>query len=123
MIELIKILPVWFFGGGRIFCENTLDNRQRIEILTRSMNERVRNRWKRIENVIGINVHNQYSSGCINCRKNGVDRIWIDLETLGKEERQKGMNTVKSKHSIEDIKKNKVSAIKVRFDGENKSLE
>lgn len=37
--------------------------------------------------------------------KYGVDRIWIDLETLGKEERQKGMNTVKSKHSIEDIKK------------------
>ncbi len=37
--------------------------------------------------------------------KYGVDRIWIDLETLGKEERQKGMNTVKSKHSIEDIKR------------------
>lgn len=36
--------------------------------------------------------------------KYGVGRIWIDLETLGKEERQKGMNTVKSKHSIEDIK-------------------
>lgn len=33
----------------------------------------------------------------------GVDRIWIDLETLGKEERQAGMNTVKSKHSILDI--------------------
>lgn len=37
--------------------------------------------------------------------KNGVNRIWIDLETLGKEERQKGMNTVKSKHTIDDIKK------------------
>lgn len=36
--------------------------------------------------------------------KYGVDRIWIDLETLGKEERQKGMNTVKSKHSVEDVK-------------------
>lgn len=36
--------------------------------------------------------------------KYGVDRIWIDLETLGKEERQKGMNTVKSKHTIGDIK-------------------
>lgn len=36
--------------------------------------------------------------------KYGVDRIWIDLETLGKEERQKGMNTVKSHHSINDIK-------------------
>ena len=36
--------------------------------------------------------------------KYGVDRIWIDLETLGKEERQKGMNSVKSKHKIEDIK-------------------
>ena len=37
--------------------------------------------------------------------KNGVERIWIDLETIGKEERQKGMNTVKSQHCIEDIKK------------------
>lgn len=38
-------------------------------------------------------------------QKAGVDRIWIDLETIGKEERQSGMNTVKSKHSIEDIKR------------------
>lgn len=37
-------------------------------------------------------------------QKYGVDRIWIDLETLGKEERQKNMNTVKSRHSVEDIK-------------------
>lgn len=35
--------------------------------------------------------------------KNGVQRIWIDLETLGKEERQKNMNTVKSHHCIHDI--------------------
>lgn len=33
----------------------------------------------------------------------GVDRIWIDLETLGKAERQKGLNSVKSNHSISDI--------------------
>ena len=38
-------------------------------------------------------------------QKYGVDRIWVDLETLGKEERQKHMNTVKSKHTVEDIKK------------------
>lgn len=37
--------------------------------------------------------------------KYGVNRIWVDLETLGKEERQKGMNTVKSEHKIEDIYK------------------
>ena len=37
--------------------------------------------------------------------KYGVDRIWIDLETLGKEERQKGMNTVKSQHTVEDIRR------------------
>lgn len=36
--------------------------------------------------------------------KNGVQRIWIDLETFGKEERQKDMNSVKSHHSIHDIK-------------------
>lgn len=33
----------------------------------------------------------------------GVDRIWIDLETLGKEDRQRNMNTVKSNHTIADI--------------------
>ena len=35
--------------------------------------------------------------------KNGVDRIMIDLETLGKEERQKNMNTVKSHHTIKNV--------------------
>ena len=33
----------------------------------------------------------------------GVDRIWIDLEVNGKEERQKNLDTVKSKHQISDI--------------------
>ncbi len=37
-------------------------------------------------------------------QKYGVDRIWIDLETLDKEKRQGGKDTVKSHHSIEDIK-------------------
>lgn len=37
--------------------------------------------------------------------KYGVDRIWVDLESLGKEERQKGMNSVKSKHTIDDIRR------------------
>lgn len=37
-------------------------------------------------------------------QKYGVDRIWIDLETLGKEERQPGLDTVKSHHLASDIK-------------------
>jgi len=37
--------------------------------------------------------------------KYGVDRIWIDLETLGKEDRQAGINSVKSNHQISDIRK------------------
>ena len=37
-------------------------------------------------------------------QKYGVDRIWIDLEYKGKEERQKGLNSVKSKHTVQDIK-------------------
>jgi 2-keto-3-deoxy-L-rhamnonate aldolase RhmA len=37
--------------------------------------------------------------------KAGVDRIWIDLETLGKEERQKNFDTVKSHHTVNDIKR------------------
>ena len=35
--------------------------------------------------------------------KYGVQRIWIDLETLGKAERQKNIDSVKSHHSIHDI--------------------
>lgn len=35
--------------------------------------------------------------------KYGVDRVWIDLETRGKEKRQKNMNTVKSHHNVADI--------------------
>ena len=33
----------------------------------------------------------------------GVDRIWVDLERIGKRQRQGGMNTVQSDHVIEDI--------------------
>ncbi len=35
----------------------------------------------------------------------GVDRIWVDLEYKGKEQRQMGMNTVKSNHTVEDVKR------------------
>lgn len=38
-------------------------------------------------------------------QKYGVDRIWIDLETVGKEARQPNMDTVKSFHSVSDIAK------------------
>ena len=33
----------------------------------------------------------------------GVDRIFVDLETVGKAERQGGMDTVQSKHTVEDV--------------------
>ena len=35
----------------------------------------------------------------------GVDRIFIDMEVLGKAERQGGMDTVQSHHTPEDIAK------------------
>lgn len=37
--------------------------------------------------------------------RNGVDRIFIDLETRGKEERQGHIDSVKSHHSLHDIDK------------------
>lgn len=33
----------------------------------------------------------------------GVDRIFVDMEFIGKDARQKGLDTVKSHHSIQDI--------------------
>lgn len=33
----------------------------------------------------------------------GVNRVWVDMEYIGKEIRQAGMNTVKSHHTVEDV--------------------
>lgn len=56
----------------------------------------------------------------------GVDRIWIDLEKIGKSERQPG-DTVKSNHSIEDIAKIrkviKKSSLQVRINPINKNSD
>ena len=38
-------------------------------------------------------------------QENGVDRIFVDMEHIGKEERQAGMNTVKMFHTVEDVKR------------------
>ena len=35
----------------------------------------------------------------------GVDRIFLDLETIGKSDRQRGMDTVQSSHTIADIQR------------------
>lgn len=35
----------------------------------------------------------------------GVDRIFVDMEYLGKEERQPNMNTVKNRHTVEDVRR------------------
>ncbi len=45
----------------------------------------------------------------------GVDRIFIDLETLGKEERQHNMDTVKSFHCTSDIGKVKTVLTKAEL--------
>ena len=35
----------------------------------------------------------------------GVDRIFVDMEYIGKSDRQGGMDTVQSHHTVDDIKK------------------
>lgn len=37
-------------------------------------------------------------------QKAGVDRIWVDMEYIGKDQRQGGMDTVKNHHTVEDVK-------------------
>lgn len=36
---------------------------------------------------------------------NGVDRIFVDMEYIGKADRQGGMDTVQSRHTIEDVRR------------------
>ncbi len=35
----------------------------------------------------------------------GVDRIFVDMEYIGKDKRQKGLNTVQNHHTVDDVKK------------------
>ena len=39
----------------------------------------------------------------VDAQEAGIDRIFYDLEYIGKAERQRGRNTVKSMNSIDDI--------------------
>ena len=50
-----------------------------------------------------IYITNQPTVALI-AEQNGVDRIMVDLEVLGKEERQKNLNSVKSHHTVADIR-------------------
>lgn len=38
-------------------------------------------------------------------QKYGVDRVWVDLETIGKGDRQKNMDSVQSHHTVDDIRR------------------
>ena len=47
-------------------------------------------------------ITNRPDIACI-AEKTGVDRIFVDMEYIGKAERQRGLDTVKSRHTAEDI--------------------
>ncbi len=57
--------------------------------------------------------------------KHGIDRVFIDLETLGKEERQKNQDSVKSHHTVADVrnisKQLSVSELLVRVNSWNET--
>lgn len=42
--------------------------------------------------------------GAVACERAGVDRIFIDMEYIGKDKRQGGLDTVKNHHTVEDVK-------------------
>ncbi len=42
----------------------------------------------------------------------GVDRIFVDMDNIGKSERQGGMDSVQNHHTVEDVKKHSHCFIK-----------
>ena len=52
----------------------------------------------------------------------GVDRIFVDMEYIGKSDRQGGMDTVQSFHTVEDVKRIR-KAIKKSFEKFKKILD
>lgn len=59
-------------------------------------------------------ITNKIEIACI-AEKNSVDRIFIDLETIGKEKRQGHIDSVKSQHSISDVSKIKNAISKAQL--------
>ena len=51
----------------------------------------------------------------------GVDRIFVDMEYIGKYERQGGMDTVQNHHTVTDVKKRQKSTGQVSAFGQSES--
>lgn len=49
-------------------------------------------------------ITNNPITACI-AQNAGVDRIWVDMEYIGKDQRQGGMDTVKNHHTVEDVRR------------------
>lgn len=47
-------------------------------------------------------ITNRPEIACI-AQESGVDRIFVDMEYIGKSDRQGGMNTVQCRHTVEDV--------------------
>ena len=83
---------LYIIGRCEVRNVSIIDNRLFVEL--------ARNRR---EQLTVFNITNRPEVAMI-AEKYGVDRIWVDLEVLGKEDRQMNMNTVKSHHTVEDIR-------------------
>lgn len=57
------------------------------------------------KNPIKLMILASTPSEAIDAQNAGIDRVFYDLEYIGKAERQRGRNTVKSMNSIDDIPK------------------
>ena len=49
------------------------------------------------------------------CERAGVERIFVDMEYIGKDERQGGLNTVKNHHTVEDVKSIRAAISKAKL--------
>ena len=53
--------------------------------------------------------------------RSGVDRIFVDMEYIGKDDRQKGLNSVKNRHTLKDVKRIKAKIKKAEADAKPKA--
>ncbi len=75
------------------------------ELLCRTMFCIVRECYKRDNMPLTLMYITNNPEVAVIAQKAGVDRIWVDMESIDKELRQGGMDTVQSHHTIDDIKR------------------
>ena len=96
-------LNVWYAQNVSFWLDMKIFFKTIFKVFSNSNNENIGETVKKKGNIKLMYITNNPQVATI-CENAGVDRIFIDMEYIGKNLRQGGLDTVQNHHTIEDVK-------------------